>query len=1333
MEFTHFTSEQGLSQNTAFCMLQDRDGFVWVGTRDGLNRFNGYDFTVFQTNKEDSSSISNNRILCLSEDNKGKIWVGTTDGLNIYDKDREQFTRIKNINLPSSNNNIFALTLDSHNRMWIGTDGGDISIYHFSSNTYRLLSDIIQSEVDIKHLQVRTIIEIATGEIWIGTLNQGLFIYNEKKNTFENFTFEENNPYGLLSNAIRTLYADKKGNVWIGSDKDGCTRYNLHLKTFSHFTETSNLAISNNVVRTIQEGPTGEIWIGTLSGMSCYTPKTNTIKTYTSQKSDDRSLSNQSVRCFLFDQLDNFWVGTYYGGINIHYSNRQNIHFAKSPFSNFETNNYGIVSSFAEEGNGNLWIGTENRGLYFYDANQNTIQEYQSKHIKDEVIKSLYFEKPSSLWIGTYGGGLCILNTKTDQCVNYQTNDNNTSSITSNNIYTILKDSKERIWIGTSSGGLNQFDPIKKTFSAISPKDKEGNFLIGNTINDLKEGPDGSIWIASENSSLIRYDGYAFSNISESIINPCEANFNSIRCILFDSWGNLWAGNEMGLFGLDVKEGLIAHYDRSTGLAGNLIYGILEDTCNNLWISGINGITKFPLSKHYPLPQKKDTLISIFTSKNGLQGNEFNRGACKTLPNHLLMFGGINGFNCFHPLIENIEQKKLKITFEALYVLNTKVIPSPEGSILKKHIRNTSSITLSNSQSSFSFEYITLDFNNSEHTQYTYKLEGFDDDWINAGTSRKAIYTKVPPGNYIFMVKAGNTTGVWNSNMASLKIKISPPYWKSWWAISLYLLVLTIVVYSYIRWLNYTRKQQELLKKERDERFKIKEMDDMKSEFFANVSHQFRTPLTLIAGPIEKLRNAQIEDESEKTHLISLMDRNVTRLQQLISQLMDFSRVENKMMKIQVSKDTIDTFINEIIVRFEELFKQKELQVIFISKEKKEIFFDKRVIENIISIILSNATKYTPRGEKIDISVENTPLATSIKIANTGSTIPAEKIDKIFNRFYSDGEHSILSEGGGTGIGLSFAKNLIRLHHGEILVQSQDELTTFTITFPSNKEDYRDDEIYSDTASNLVKDKITNTNNATIEDEDKCILIVEDEIELRAFIKSLFSNYKVYEAENGKEGFKLAKKYIPDLIISDVMMPIMDGIEFCGRIKNHLSTNHIPLILLTAKTAVEHRIDGTNSGADLYMDKPFVVSVLQANVANLIAQRKRLEARFSSSVNEDEETHLYKGESKLIQQAENIIKMRIGDPNLNVEDLAKDLLLSRSQLFRKFKTVSPYSPNEFIKVTRLKYALELLLKDELNVTEISYDSGFSSPSLFITTFKKHYGKTPKEYLKNLKS
>lgn len=1337
----HISTQDGLSQSTIYCMLQDSEGFLWFGTRDGLNKFDGYNFTVYRNKKNDSTSISDNHILSIMEDRKGRIWVGTEIGVCVYNKNLNSFHRYEEVNNDSNlfrSSHVYALLQDSRGNIWAGTDGGGVSIYDSISDSFKRLEHFFPTTETTRNLKVRSILELSNKEIWISTIGDGIIIYTPELNTLIPRHRTTSASCGIESTSIRTLYEDSKRNIWIGSDEDGLSVYNLNTKKTRYYSADKKGEISHNAIRSIFEDSHGSIWIATRVGLNQYHPTTNNFTQYFHEELDNTSLSNNSVRSILQDKSGNLWFGTYYGGISVLYNSSKNFRLYKPDKNKANSLNYEIVSSFVENKDGGVWVGTEGGGINYINTTTHEISTKQNIQsiLGDEGnnVKALFNDNNNNLWVGTYGNGLYKINLSNNTFEHYTHSSTDSNSISSNNVYVIHIDSKGLCWIGTNLGGLNLFDRKTKTFKHINIADTDSNPIFGNTINCIKEDALGNIWFGSD-KGLIKYDGEKYQNITLHNNQGQVLNNVFVLSINIDSFQSLWIGTSQdGLIKLDVNTLKSQQYTINENLSSNIIYGIIEDNASNLWLSTSNGLMKFPLAIQYGKLNKNQSAIIYYNIHDGLQGNEFNRGASFKDSKGNIYFGGLNGFNSFNPKNITLNKTKAPIKLSAFHLSNKKVDTYTKNSPLKQHISQTQSIKLNHKQSSFSFEFVALNYDKPEKNNYAYKLDGFDDDWIYSGGNRTAVYTNIDPGEYKFMVKASNNDNLWNNNGPVVDIIILPPFWKTKLATATYILIVIILLLTFRKLIIIRTNEKNLLEFERLEKGRIEEINQMKLRFFTNISHEFRTPLTLISGPLEKLLNENDVTKDEQTYLLSLMHKNVQRMQRLISQLMDFRKLENKKMRLKISSGNITSCIKDAIQLFEEYCSRKGIALKYISNlsEKEIYWFDKSIVDNVVFILLSNSIKFTPNKGEILVELNQREHLLEVKVKDTGIGIPKDKLNIIFERFYSESNPSKIL---GTGIGLSFAKNLITLHKGEIQVDSVvDEGTCFTFSFPVNKEAYSDTEITQlhDTLPETDLPSVNTIMPPTTEDSSEklseSVLIVEDNHELREFIKSSLKKYEIYEAENGKEAFKLAKKHIPDIIISDVMMPIMDGMEFCRLVKNNMITNHIPLILLTAKTKVENRLEGTKSGADVYMDKPFNVALLTANVENLLTQRKTIRERFAGQyISENTEGEINKLEDDFISKAQEIIFNRKSDPDLRVEDLSSELGLSRSQLFRKFKTLTDHSPNEFIKVVRLKYSKELLTKGELNINEISYECGFSSASHFISSFKKHYNKTPKEF------
>ncbi|MCF8392181.1 MAG: response regulator, partial [Bacteroidales bacterium] len=974
------------------------------------------------------------------------------------------------------------------------------------------------------------------------------------------------------------------------------------------------------------------------------------------------------------------------------------------------------------------WIGTkEEGGLSRFDRKSNSFKNYKRNYkangLTDDYIFSISELDSVRLLIGTFNKGMAIFN-KSRESFEYFINDPTDSlSIEDNRVYVIFKDIDERIWVGHQSF-LQEFIPSTKKFKTIA-QIRTPKCIINQNSN--------SLWVGTRTRGLFLYNKESGS-IKEYKYDPENTNSissNDIFSIRKDNQENLWIGTKHGLCKLNISNDSITRYFEQDGLASNWICALEIDNENNLWASTINGLSKFDL---------KINKFRNYDVKDGLQGNEFEGYVSLTTKDGQILFGGRNGFNIFSPSSITNNRTVPNIVLTGFKLFNKEVIIGEPNSPLEKHISKIDKLKLKHDQSAFTIEYTALNYTSPEKNQYKYILEGFDKDWISAGNMRSAIYTNIPPGNYTFRVIGSNNDDYWNEQGSSLHIEVLPPPWKTDLAYFFYVLILLLLFFSIRKMLIIRIEQKQLIEFERKDKNRIQELNNLKLRFFTNIAHEFRTPLTLISGPIEKLLSFK-NDNDEQRYLLTLMHNNVKRLLQLINELMDFRKAENEKLKLHVSQNDPVKLVEDIIQCFEDSVIEKCASLHFNHQlpENAAYWFDFSIIEKIVFNLLSNALKHTPQGGRvgIDISVKNNFM--EISVSDSGKGISKENMEGIFERFFQVDEGTA-SNLAGSGIGLAFSKRLIEVHHGTIAVDSLLNIgSKFTIQFPVSMNSYNQSEIVisSDNKRSYLAD-LPYQYSSKIEDEktDKSekikhekILIIEDNDEMRNFLLNNLGVYSLYAAENGKIGYDLALKEIPDIIISDVVMPEMSGLEICEKLKTQMATSHIPIILLSSKTEVAHKIEGIETGADAYIEKPFDLNYLQAVIKNLLKQREKLRTRFT----EEPEINpsvlgLTSHEKKFIEKVFKIIGENIENPDFSVEILGTEIGLSRSQLFRKFKILYDLKPSELIRTERLKKSKSLLSTREFNINEVAYQTGFKSASYFITSFKKYYGITPNEFI-----
>lgn len=1318
-QFSHISVGEGLSQSTVFCISQDNKSFMWFGTRSGgLNRYDGCEFKVFKHDPNDSTTISNNEVISILEDNEGKLWVGTRKGgLNRFNKTTERFQRYPTDHAVNGTegNTINDLFEDSKNRIWVASNAGlDVII------NGKITKNLIP-QLNNKHLT--SVSEDSCGILYI-TDKKGLYRYDETTLHLAYYPYQKNRTSTLSSNYSCPVYVDSKQRVWLGS-----TRGVMLFKDDSiqnPFLELSGrFQVPEAETRSIHEDQLGNIWIGTIKGLFCYHPEDKSIALYTRNDYNNQSLSHNSIYSIFEDKSGLLWIGTWGGGVNVLSYKLFKFNHYKHQKSNPKSLSNNSVSSFAEDKDG-IWIGTESGGLNFLPHHSNEFEtistsELSSPTLNSNHIKALLKSKSNYLYIGSYNGGLSRLNTQTRQISHL---------ITNVKAFALAESPNGIIWIGTLNG-LYQYNENTGKTKHYEHDPNNPYSLAHNFTNTLFVSSNGTLWIGTKEAGLMKYVAGSdhFISYKNDPQDSTSILSNYIITLEEDLNGNLLVGTSNGI---NIFNSLKQNFEQLVleDMPDKNINGIISDENNNYWIATNKGLTKY-----------SHTSAAInYDINDGLQSNEFNRNASYRDSKHNIYFGGINGYNVFHPdqVIVNTEIPDIIIT--QFKISNQEITPESKDTPLEKHISETEKIILKHDQNDVSFEFVALNYIVPQKNQYAYKLEGYNDTWIYCGSSRVANYTNLKPGHYSFIVKGSNNDNIWNEVGTSIEIHIQQPFWKTPIAYFLYLLIITILLFS-LKWLITMRiEQQNLLRMERLEKKQIEDLNQIKLRFFTNVAHEFRTPLSLIAGPLEEINN-QHSQTKEQAFLLGIVQNNVKRLLLLVDELLDFRKAGNQKVQLRVTESSLVDFINHILKCFSESVQKKNISLKFTHPIDNSMtsYFDHGVLDKIIFNLLSNALKYTPPNGKIKVTLEVDQQQAVIKVIDSGKGIAEKDLDKIFDRFYQ-GKNS-LGNINGSGIGLAYAKRLTEAHRGNISVSSIiDHGTTFTISIPIDRESYlaeieENDHIAYIDNTHTTPEEFEELDLPEVISEESSpyhILIVEDNKELNAFLKYFFKSYKVDTAYNGKEGFEKASKNIPDLIISDIMMPEMNGLELCKKLKTQFLTSHIPVVLLTAKSEKSHKIEGIQHGADAYIEKPFDSKLLEATVQNILLQRKKLKVRLGGEDDESQQTeNLNPHDQRFTEIVNKTIKENLHISDFTVESLAEMLNMSRSQLFRKFKALYDYSPSETLRAERLNYAKRLISEKRYNINEVSDLAGFSSSSYFITCFKKYYGLTPADYLKKL--
>ncbi len=1366
--FEHLSIENGLSHNTVTSIIQDHKGLMWFGTSDGLNLYDGYRFTVFKSNIYDSLSISGNRITRIFEDSRGRLWIGTRNGLNLFDRENFNFQRYPLLPLDNQEQNTFvkAIYEDTQQRVWVGSYGNGLFLLDEKTRTFNPVPLNAGNTAEEKKLDllVSDIYEDSRGNFWIATGRTGIILYDTDRRISEFKSFTRDEP--ARNSFVKTIFEDKEGELWVCTEQQGIFRIDpASWKLIHYLYEPGENSLSNNIVKDVLQDQSGRLWFATDGGgINIFDKKTETFSHYTFDIGEPFSLSSNAVYTFFKDPNEIIWIGTFGGGINIMDPNKKPfLHFTQEE-NNPRSLSHPAVLSFGEDKAGSIWIGTDGGGLNRFDPETRQFRPFKhepsdNSSLSSNAVTSIHIDSGNRIWVGTFAGGLNRFDPLTGKFTRYRHNPDDAQSLINDNVWVIEELDEERLLVGTLAG-LDVFNPLTSEFSHHLIT-SESEKTVNNRILDLMVVSEKEIWVGSNGLWKLNLISGVMKSVP-LIIGKDTLSWNfDVREIFRDSRNQIWIGTEGGgLLKYLPAEKAFRLNTMEEGLPNNAIHEIQEDSQGYLWISTNGGLARL------------DTETGVFRNydaSDGLQSSQFSYSASLHTRGGLMLFGGVNGFNLFAPGEIKDNPFQPPVLFTDFRLFNREVGLNTESSPLKAHISMTDEITLKHNQSVISFEFAALNYTSTGKNQYEFIMEGFEDEWNRVGNQRTATYTNLDPGEYVFRVRASNNDGVWNTEGASLNLTVLPPFWETKFAFVLYGIIILLMLFSYRQYsINRAHMKNEIRIKEMEKK-QIENVNQMKMQFFTNISHEFRTPLTLILAPLQKLATRDDLDQ-QVTRLHSIMYRNANRLLRLINQLMDLRKIEKGSMDLRVSENDIVSYVKDIMMAFNNQASDKTILYSFESDLSfLKIWFDADKLDKIIYNLLSNAFKFTPEGGKITLRIrvkspeevqkmgrktfrrktsrlpENLNNGyVEITVKDNGPGIPVEKVDKIFDRFYQIPLKESYRQQG-TGIGLSLAKDLAILHQGDLTASSvPGKGSKFKVYLPLDSGCYtpeqKDESIRTlhpdpSEVQNVIDEKYE-VINQNLESETgeadtfkASILIVEDNRDVRNFIRiSLEPIYHILEAENGKEGMEMAFREIPDLIISDIMMPEMDGIEMAGNIHADKRTSHIPLIFLTAKTNETSRIEGLETGVEDYIPKPFNPRELALKVKNIINRRKMLAENLRQKlILEPSSPEIESSDERFTRQAMEIVENHISDPEFDVQEFVREMGMSRSVLYRKLRSVTNQSANEFINSIRLKRAAQLLAANSYNVSEVSYMVGFNDPQYFSKCFRKQYNLTPSQY------
>lgn len=1324
--FERFNSANGLPDNRIRTIFQDSNGFLWLGTMNGVARYDGYRFKKMYKSSV-NNSLSGNWTSAIQEDSNRHIWFGTKEGLSRYDPATDVFENFRDNDkrsesLPS--NKINTLQFDDGGRLWIGTSKG-LSVYDSRSKKFKNFKNFPLNGLICK------IIRSDHQNIWIATAD-GIVRFNVISNKFQFYRLNvKANAYGDKFWALLQYNKD----LYIGTGGDGLIKlaYDTEQQNYGEFIYLNDFkegSLRGAQIFDITKSNDGTIWLGTsangLAKIDNIGSENRKITFYKNNSSNNKSISNDQVFKVFIDKTDVLWCGTEEG---LNKFDLNMLPFKFYTFTDRKSKDF-IRSVYANEAN-SIWFGTSKTGIYNYNTSTGISTNFTYANASQNANRAILVDG-KNVWNGTLGGAL---KTNMEYSANAQ-------KIAEYAVFAFLKDSKANVWIGTNQGlyQTTENGQIIRFFSKEF-KDINGGSAF---VRALFEDSGGKVWVGFENGSVAVYHpGLKTFTHLESASNKAKIQGSIILSITEYPKDVIWIGSEISLNKVTFSKNGTYHiksYVESDGLPDKSINGIIPDGKGNLWISTIKGLVKFDVAKQY--------------FQTYLNGINFSFSGYHKFDNNNFLFASSDGFLKFNPnqIKTNNAVPNVLISDFKLFDKSVEINKEYNGDIvLKKSIFSTKEITLDYYNNQFSFEFAALHFSNPLGNSYAYRMLGFDDKWIHVNSAnRSATYTNLDEGTYTFEVKASNYAGTWNNKPQTIKITILPPPWKSWWAILLYIIVLNVLLYVFVKYILIQSHQKQQIIFEQKEKEQLKSLNQMKVKFFTDISHEFRTPLSLILGPAEDFLNDQNLDPLLKKKA-SLIHRNTEKLLYLLDELMTFQKMDEGVLKLKKVNADMICFVQSVYDNFNSFAQKRKVQFEFECLIPNCIMaFDLEKMEMVLNNLLFNAFKFAKGDARVKILLKDynkeelgqeftLPLDVDkwicISIEDNGKGISNEEFDHIFERFFSKNSPK------GSGVGLSLTKSLVELHHGTIIAQSiPQQKTTFKVYLPVITEDIaQTDEqvnfVLSYNVDSLQEELMVNPQqNIELNGEKPLILIVDDNVEVLDYLEMIFKElYTVARAENGLHALNFILENSPDLIISDLMMPEIDGVELCEKVKSNINVNHIPFILLTAKSTVEDRIKGLYTGADDYISKPFHPNVLKIRVHRLINTQKQLVEKFQESGGVLVPKNILKNplDEKFLNKVIESIKANISNDELSVEELGSMVSMSRSNLFRKLKAITGQTPIEFIYFIRLKYAMELLLERKMSISEIAYEVGFKNPSSFTKSFKKQFGKSPSEYLNNI--
>jgi signal transduction histidine kinase/ligand-binding sensor domain-containing protein/DNA-binding NarL/FixJ family response regulator len=1340
--FDHINYDEIFSQSMISSIHQTQKGFIWIGSLNGLIRYDGYNFLRYAYNKDITNTISNNHINVILEDNEKKLWIGTNNGLNLFDKKNNNFVRFDIPNIKGGINYISSIIQDTNKNIWIGTFGG---VKRLNKKKYLLEEISVDPNSPLRKSRVLTLFYDSRFGVFVGT-SKGLKCFDSKNGAIKKLPQIFASSTTFMKAKICRIIKEKNGDLWFATETNGLFRYlkNKNLLVNYVYDFKSKNSLSSNWINDIVPVDDNTVWFATKNGLCVFKKDQNKFIRYKHNPLTNSSLSDDDIKCFFKDRHNDIWIGTSGGGVNFFQKNVTNfINIGETIKTKFGLNN-GFVNAIAKDLDGSLWIGTKGGGLNYLDFKNNSSASYLIENFEKTAnnITSLVNQNAENLFCGTFNG-LFKFNKKSKifrKISLSQTNKKNEERP----ITSLLMDNGD-LWVGTNGNGLKrvmQDGQVESYMANGTSKSISDNF-----ITDMVNKSNG-LWISTQYG--LNFFDKKLKKVTKIFKNGGNSGLSnsSLTVMFMDSKDRFWIGEESGGISLfDEKSERFYEINKSMGFTDETIKSVTEDSQGNIWVSDINLLYKFKTNKFNSTFNSSDFEITSYSSKDGLKVKQFSNNCSVKLNNEELVFGTSNGLVIFEPL-KLLKTKNInEIVLTKLIVNNEEIKSGNKEILLDNSIGETSEITLSYGQGYVGLEFSAMNFVDPENNQYAYRLESTfnDDDWHSIGSQHYINFTNLNTGSYTLQIRVSDKTGVWNPTIKTIKINILPPWWRTWWAYLLYFGLLFATAVLVMRFIKNREVLKQALHYGHIEKVRQEELHKMKLDFFTNVSHEIRTPLTLISGPVEELLSI-VEKNSLIENKLKTIKNNSDRLLKLVNELMDFRKAEKGSMKIYCEEQDIVSFCFDIYESFKGIAVEKKIDYKFVLNTNSAlIYFDKNQMEKVIYNLLSNAFKFTGKNGKITLSVSkisNNSETIEIKIKDNGIGIPENSKNKIFKNFFQLDDRG--SANLGSGIGLALSKSIVELHYGIIKVQTEMDAyfkTIFVIILRTGKEHFKKSQIIENntfaTGLDIVNPEAQQlaiqNNLQTVEKEEytdkKTILIIDDNDELLEFIYGFLKvNYRILKFTNSQDALDFMDREIPDLIISDVMMPGMDGLELCKILKISQNTNHIPIILLTAKSSISSRIDGLSNGADSYMSKPFSIEELKLKIKNLLTLKEIMRQRYSESfINSSEQENSETPESIFLKKLTQIINSNIDNPDFDVNYLVQEMGMSRTVLYKKVQTITNESVANYIKNKRLQRAAGLLINTNYHVSDITYMVGFSDRKHFSKEFKKLYKVSPTIY------